>query len=478
MLGGMALLWRWRARRPPRARRTAPNLVMGANVQVCWDKFCRYWQVEPRLVPMEPGRLHLTGPRRRPGATRTPSAWWRCSARPWTAATSRSGRSATDWTGCRPDRARRADPRRRRLRRVRRAVPAAGPGVGLPGPAGGLDQRLGAQVRPGLPGRRLGRVAGRRRAARGPGLQGELPRRGDADLRAELLPARQPGRGAVLQLPAARLRGLPAGAAGLPGRGHVPGGADRRDGAVRAALRRQRPAGAGLPAARPAGRRLHGLRRVRAAAAARLAGARLHLPREPAGHGGAADRGAQRLQHRPGRRAARRPAHAGRGAAASPRRRSRCSRPDQRPPTPRTARARGRPTGAAGLRRTSGGGQAPLRSRSRASARMAAPSVSLRRSFTYARWVLYGSACGGAGGFASSWPAGKPQRGQSHVSGIPPRRWRSSARSRARCSTRTRPAPAARPRRAPPRPSVRRRPGCRGWRCHYSLLTPCFHDQP
>jgi glutamate decarboxylase len=39
-----------------------PNLVMGANVQVCWEKFCRYWQVEPRLVPMVPGRLHLTGP--------------------------------------------------------------------------------------------------------------------------------------------------------------------------------------------------------------------------------------------------------------------------------------------------------------------------------------------------------------------------------------------------------------------------------
>jgi len=58
MLGGMALLWRWRA-----AGGTGqPNLVMGANVQVCWDKFCRYWQVEPRQVPMEPGRLHLTGP--------------------------------------------------------------------------------------------------------------------------------------------------------------------------------------------------------------------------------------------------------------------------------------------------------------------------------------------------------------------------------------------------------------------------------
>ena len=59
MLGGMALLWRWRARR---AGGGAPNLVMGANVQVCWEKFCRYWQVEPRLVPMAPGRLHLTGP--------------------------------------------------------------------------------------------------------------------------------------------------------------------------------------------------------------------------------------------------------------------------------------------------------------------------------------------------------------------------------------------------------------------------------
>jgi glutamate decarboxylase len=63
MLGGMALLWRWRARRTAAGLpATTPNLVMGANVQVCWEKFCRYWQVEPRMVPMEPGRLHLTGP--------------------------------------------------------------------------------------------------------------------------------------------------------------------------------------------------------------------------------------------------------------------------------------------------------------------------------------------------------------------------------------------------------------------------------
>src|SRR5690349_21563538 len=71
MLGGMALLWRWRARQtaakaatdhrsasshptappaassdptdPPAASSdptAPPNLVMGANVQVCWEKFC------------------------------------------------------------------------------------------------------------------------------------------------------------------------------------------------------------------------------------------------------------------------------------------------------------------------------------------------------------------------------------------------------------------------------------------------------
>jgi glutamate decarboxylase len=62
MLGGMALLWRWRARRRAAGADTAkPNLVMGSNVQVCWEKFCRYWQVEPRFVPMVPGRLHLRG---------------------------------------------------------------------------------------------------------------------------------------------------------------------------------------------------------------------------------------------------------------------------------------------------------------------------------------------------------------------------------------------------------------------------------
>jgi glutamate decarboxylase len=58
MLAGMALKHRWAARIGDGTGRR-PNLVMGANVQVCWEKFCRYWDVEPRLVPVEGDRLHL-----------------------------------------------------------------------------------------------------------------------------------------------------------------------------------------------------------------------------------------------------------------------------------------------------------------------------------------------------------------------------------------------------------------------------------
>ena len=55
-----------------------------------------------------------------------------------------------------------------------------------------------------------------RGAARGTGLQGQLPGRRHADLRAELLPPRRRSGRAVLQLPATGLRRLPRGAAVLP----------------------------------------------------------------------------------------------------------------------------------------------------------------------------------------------------------------------------------------------------------------------
>jgi glutamate decarboxylase len=61
MLGGLALKRRWQARSGAAGEPTGrPNLVMGINVQVCWEKFANYWDVEMRLVPMEGNRFHLS----------------------------------------------------------------------------------------------------------------------------------------------------------------------------------------------------------------------------------------------------------------------------------------------------------------------------------------------------------------------------------------------------------------------------------
>jgi glutamate decarboxylase len=57
MLAGLALKRRWRARVGDPAAR--PNLVMGINVQVCWEKFCNYFEVEARQVPMDGDRFNL-----------------------------------------------------------------------------------------------------------------------------------------------------------------------------------------------------------------------------------------------------------------------------------------------------------------------------------------------------------------------------------------------------------------------------------
>ncbi len=59
MLAGLAMKWRWRARVGDWQKRT-PNLVMGSNVQVVWEKFCRYFDVEPRYLPMAEGRYVIT----------------------------------------------------------------------------------------------------------------------------------------------------------------------------------------------------------------------------------------------------------------------------------------------------------------------------------------------------------------------------------------------------------------------------------
>ncbi|MDX6659997.1 MAG: glutamate decarboxylase, partial [Solirubrobacteraceae bacterium] len=52
MLGALSLKWKWRARREAAGKGTErPNLVFGGDVHVVWEKFCRYFDVEPRYLP-------------------------------------------------------------------------------------------------------------------------------------------------------------------------------------------------------------------------------------------------------------------------------------------------------------------------------------------------------------------------------------------------------------------------------------------
>jgi glutamate decarboxylase len=60
MLGGLAMSWRWRAKVGKDWRKRTPNLVLGSNVQVVWEKFCRYFDIEPRYLPVEEGRYVIT----------------------------------------------------------------------------------------------------------------------------------------------------------------------------------------------------------------------------------------------------------------------------------------------------------------------------------------------------------------------------------------------------------------------------------
>jgi glutamate decarboxylase len=62
MLGGLTFKRRWQnARRAAGKPIDKPNLVLSSAVQVCWEKFCNYWDVEPRYVPISMEHKVLDG---------------------------------------------------------------------------------------------------------------------------------------------------------------------------------------------------------------------------------------------------------------------------------------------------------------------------------------------------------------------------------------------------------------------------------
>ena len=313
MLAGMALKRRWRKRRLADGMPAdKPNIVMGANVQVCWEKFANYWEVEMRLVPMEGDRYHLSAE----------EAVARCDEN--TIGVVAILGSTFDGS---------YEP----VAEICAALDAfeQESGIDVPvhvdGASGGMfapfvdpdlvwDFRLPRVASINTSGHKYGLVY--------PGVGWIVWRDADA-LPEELIfrvnylgdtmptfalnfsrPGRAGGR-PVLQLPAAGLRGLPARAAVRAGRRDRARGAARRARAVRAAHARRRAAGLRVRA-EAGGRELQRLRPLARAARAGLAGARVHVPREPHRPRGSARRRAARVHARHGR-----PPPRGREAAAA-----------------------------------------------------------------------------------------------------------------------------------------------------------------
>ena len=156
MLGLLAHKWSWRKRRGDDSAK--PNVVFGADVHTCWEKFARYFDVEQRVIPLTPDR-HIIGPDE-VEPTRS------------TRTRSRSGRSSARPSPARSTKSRQIDELLRQVkqekgwdipihvdggqRRLHRALLLPRGEVGLPARAGALDQRLQPQVRARLPGHGIG----------------------------------------------------------------------------------------------------------------------------------------------------------------------------------------------------------------------------------------------------------------------------------------------------------------------------------
>ena len=157
--------------------RESPNIVFSSAVQVVWEKFANYWEVEPRYVPITKEQPYLTAEgmlaavdENTIGVVADPRRHLQRRVRTREGARRRARRSRG------PHRSRRSAARRRGVGRFHRAVPRPASRVGLPRAARALDQRLGPQVRARLPGPRMDRVGPSAVPARGARLQRQLPR--------------------------------------------------------------------------------------------------------------------------------------------------------------------------------------------------------------------------------------------------------------------------------------------------------------
>ena len=61
MLGGLAMKFRWRERAKKLGLdlNKKPNLVVSSGYQICWKKFCVYWDIELRTIPLDNEHMSL-----------------------------------------------------------------------------------------------------------------------------------------------------------------------------------------------------------------------------------------------------------------------------------------------------------------------------------------------------------------------------------------------------------------------------------
>lgn len=61
ILALLAHKWTWKNRRDKEKKAVdKPNIIFGSDAHICWNKFAKYFDVEPRIIPMEPDRFTIS----------------------------------------------------------------------------------------------------------------------------------------------------------------------------------------------------------------------------------------------------------------------------------------------------------------------------------------------------------------------------------------------------------------------------------
>ncbi len=234
MLAGLAMTRRWRIRQREAGKPIdKPNLVMSSAVQVCWEKFCNYWDIEMRLVPVSVKHPALDGALLKDFVDENTIGVIAIMGVTYT------GVYEPVQEICKA------------LDKIQKEtgldvpVHVDGASGGMIAPfiqpdlvwdfrlgAGGLHQHVGPQVWPGISRFGVGHLASRGVSARGHDLPRQLPGRQHADARAELLAPGRASAAPVLPLHALGARGLHRGAGSDARRCHVHLQAHWRDGRV------------------------------------------------------------------------------------------------------------------------------------------------------------------------------------------------------------------------------------------------------